>query len=79
MSKQVKPKFHEVTTERFNDLERDLQIALAMLIDVETGLLTESDETHHLFHAAFLHVTKAMIAASEGAKLPIYWGLHDKA
>lgn len=72
---ELKPEFHEVATERFQDIENKCSAALSLLLEAEDHIQVLEDDSWFTLQSGLLELTKALLAAREGSKLATYWNL----
>lgn len=72
---ELKREFHEVATERFEDIESKCATALSLLLEAEEHIEVLQDDAWFTLQSGLLELTKALLAAKEGAKLATYWNL----
>lgn len=72
---ELKREFHEVATERFQDIENKCSAALSLLLEAEDHIQLLEDDSWFTLHCGFMQLTKALLAAKEGTKLSTYWNL----
>jgi hypothetical protein len=71
--------YHHVATERFEDIEQTLAIALNMILSAEERIGLMEDDAWFDLHQGINEVTKALLKAKDATKLAGFWGLNEKA